>query len=37
MYFMALNYNEIVDASRKGNVARFINHSCSPNLSVEKW
>jgi len=37
MYFMALNHNEIVDASRKGNVARFINHSCSPNLSVQKW
>ena len=37
MYFMALNPYEIVDASRKGNVARFINHSCSPNLQVEKW
>ena len=37
MYFMALNHMEIVDASRKGNVARFINHSCSPNLTVEKW
>ena len=34
---MALNADEIVDASRKGNVARFINHSCSPNLQVEKW
>ena len=37
MYFMALNGEEIVDASRKGNVARFINHSCAPNLQVEKW
>ena len=37
MYFMALNHNEIVDATRKGNVARFINHSCSPNLVVQKW
>jgi len=37
MYFMALNQTEIVDASRKGNIARFINHSCSPNVSVEKW
>jgi SET domain-containing protein len=36
-YFMALNQNEIVDGSRKGNIARFINHSCSPNLQVEKW
>jgi len=37
MYFMALNQNEIVDATRKGNIARFINHSCSPNLVVQKW
>ena len=37
MYFMALNHTEIVDATRKGNIARFINHSCSPNLIVEKW
>ena len=36
-YFMALNSGEIVDASRKGNIARFINHSCNPNLQVEKW
>ena len=36
-YFMALNASEIVDASRKGNIARFINHSCNPNLSVDKW
>ena len=37
MYFMALNGDEIVDASRKGNIARFINHSCEPSLQVEKW
>ena len=23
--------------SRRGNIARFINHSCNPNLQVEKW
>ena len=27
----------MVDGSRKGNIARFINHSCEPNLYVEKW
>ena len=37
MYFMALNGEEIVDASRKGNIARFVNHSCNPNIQVEKW
>ena len=37
MYFMALNHNEIVDATRKGNIARFVNHSCAPNLIVQKW
>lgn len=26
----------IIDASHTGNVARFINHSCSPNLLVQK-
>jgi SET domain-containing protein len=37
MYFMTLNRTEIVDATERGNIARFINHSCDPNLQVEKW
>ena len=35
-YFMALNGKEIIDASRKGNVSRFINHSCKPNCETQK-
>ncbi|KAG8071011.1 hypothetical protein GUJ93_ZPchr0006g44332 [Zizania palustris] len=36
-YFMALNGGEVIDASTKGNLGRFINHSCSPNCRTEKW
>ena len=25
---------DTVDSSRRGNVSRFLNHSCSPNLEV---
>ncbi|XP_019416874.1 PREDICTED: histone-lysine N-methyltransferase ASHH2-like [Lupinus angustifolius] len=36
-YFMTLNGSEVIDASAKGNVGRFINHSCDPNCRTEKW
>ncbi|CAD7699507.1 unnamed protein product [Ostreobium quekettii] len=36
-YTMALEKGLYIDAYRKGNVARFINSSCSPNCVVEKW
>nr|CAB3450032.1 unnamed protein product [Digitaria exilis] len=36
-YFMALNGGEVIDACSKGNLGRFINHSCSPNCRTEKW
>lgn len=35
-YFMALNADEIIDASKKGNTSRFINHCCDPNCETQK-
>ena len=29
--------NEVIDPTIKGNLARFINHSCDPNCISEKW
>ncbi|XP_052884071.1 histone-lysine N-methyltransferase ASHH2 isoform X2 [Gossypium arboreum] len=36
-YFMTLNGSEVIDAYVKGNLGRFINHSCDPNCRTEKW
>ncbi|CAG0890824.1 unnamed protein product [Cyprideis torosa] len=36
-YFMALTNDAIIDATYKGNVSRFINHSCEPNSETQKW
>lgn len=36
-YFMSLTRSEFVDATKKGNLGRFCNHSCSPNCYVDKW
>ncbi|KAG1369948.1 putative histone-lysine N-methyltransferase ASHH2-like [Cocos nucifera] len=36
-YFMTLNGGEVIDACAKGNLGRFINHSCNPNCRTEKW
>ncbi|XP_015921891.1 histone-lysine N-methyltransferase SETD2 isoform X2 [Parasteatoda tepidariorum] len=36
-YFMALKSDEILDATNKGNLSRFMNHSCDPNCVTQKW
>ena len=35
-YFMALSSEHFIDASYKGNISRFINHSCNPNSETQK-
>ena len=35
-YFMALKSDEIIDATVKGNITRFVNHSCDPNSETQK-
>jgi len=35
-YFMALSADEVIDAAKKGNVSRFINHCCDPNAETQK-
>ena len=36
-YFMTLRPNQIIDATCKGNLSRFMNHSCAPNCETQKW
>lgn len=36
-YFIQLDGSNIMDATKKGNKARFINHSCDANAQTEKW
>lgn len=36
-YFMALENDFVIDSTKKGNISRFINHSCDPNAEAVKW
>jgi len=36
-YGMELDTNIFIDATRKGNISRYINHSCDPNATIELW
>lgn len=36
-YFMMLKNDSFIDATVKGSLARFCNHSCNPNAYVDKW
>ncbi|KAI9244516.1 hypothetical protein EDC94DRAFT_530853, partial [Helicostylum pulchrum] len=36
-YFMTLKNDEIIDATKRGCLARFMNHSCNPNCVTQKW
>ncbi|KAI9116945.1 hypothetical protein K1719_011944 [Acacia pycnantha] len=35
-YILTLNSSEVIGASAKGNLGRFINHSCDPNCFTKK-
>ncbi len=36
IYCQIPNY-QIIDAQKKGNWSRFMNHSCNPNCVLQKW
>ncbi|CAK4211303.1 unnamed protein product, partial [Aphanomyces euteiches] len=36
-YFMKVSSKRFIDATKFGNLSRFINHSCDPNASFEMW
>ena len=36
-YLCEVSSNMVIDATNKGNLSRFINHSCEPNTKMQKW
>ena len=37
LYVLQLSKGIYIDARKKGGAARFINHSCDPNCTMESW
>ena len=37
LYVHVLNERLVIDAGMKGNMARFMNHSCEPNCTTVRW
>lgn len=35
-YFMSLKNDLFIDATKKGNISRYFNHSCDPNCETQK-
>lgn len=36
-YMCEINREIVIDATFKGNLSRYINHSCCPNCELQKW
>lgn len=36
-YFASLGNGLLLDAAKVGSIARFANHSCAPNCTLQKW
>ncbi|XP_035391481.1 histone-lysine N-methyltransferase NSD3 isoform X4 [Electrophorus electricus] len=36
-YMLTLTKDRVIDAGPKGNLSRFMNHSCDPNCETQKW
>lgn len=36
-YFLNYDQTEVIDGTKMSSLARYVNHSCNPNLTIEKW